>query len=67
MCQDVSRHTRTVCFVLPSTTLESKLKLLSAEEMMELATETFDFDLQRVFEECTEADCASRTGQQNQR
>eukprot|EP00438_Fugacium_kawagutii_P002026 Skav214238 [mRNA] locus=scaffold1133:164970:169397:+ [translate_table: standard] len=32
-----------------------------AEEMMEIATETFDFDLQRVFEECTEADCASRT------
>lgn len=31
------------------------------QEMMELATETFDFDLQRVFEECTEADCASRT------
>jgi len=29
--------------------------------MMELATETFDFDLQRVFDECSSADFANRT------
>lgn len=28
---------------------------------MELATETFDFDLQRVFDECSSADFANRT------
>ena len=33
----------------------------AVEEMMELATETFDFDLQRVFDECSPADFANRT------
>ncbi|CAJ1439669.1 unnamed protein product [Effrenium voratum] len=36
-------------------------RLPLVQEMIELATEAFDFDVQRVFEECTAEDEASRT------
>jgi len=36
-------------------------QLPAVQEMIELATETFDFDLQRVFDECSSADFANRT------